>query len=92
MDTESTYTAILDSGAEQESIRLEMIDGSPQRSFTRLADIDGEEVEVVWELEPDDDGFHVYRPVRVEGRDDGSGLVSDDRLTDGGGADAASGD
>ena len=50
MDTESTYTAILDSGAEQESIRLEMIDGSPQRSFTRLADIDGEEVEVVWEL------------------------------------------
>ncbi|QHC69987.1 hypothetical protein [Rathayibacter sp. VKM Ac-2801] len=92
MDTESIYTAILDSGAEQESIRLETVGGEPQRSLTRTADIDGEEVEVVWELEPDDDGFHVYRPVRVEGRDDDSGLVSDDRLTDGGGADAASGD
>lgn len=84
MDT-TTYTAILDSGAEQESIRLELVDGAPQPTITRVADIDGEEVEVVWELEDDDEGFHVYRPTRVEGRDDDSGTVSDENLTDGGG-------
>lgn len=91
MDT-TTYTAILDSGAEQESIRLEYIDGAPQRSLSRTADIDGEEVEVVWELEDDDEGFHVYRPVRVEGRDDDSGAVSDENLTDGSGAGAYAGE
>jgi len=91
MDT-TTYTAILDSGAEQESIRLEYVDGAPQRSLTRTADIDGEEVEVVWELEDDDEGFHVYRPVRVEGRDDDSGAVSDENLTDGSGAGAYAGE
>ena len=90
MDT-TTYTAMLDSGAEQESIRLEFIDGSPQRSLTRVADIDGEEVEVVWELDGEVDGFHVYRPVRVEGRDDDSGEVSDD-LTDGNAAGAYAGE
>ncbi|QHC66274.1 hypothetical protein Q0F99_15490 [Rathayibacter oskolensis] len=88
----TTYTAILDSGAEQESIRLEYVDGAPQPSLTRLADIDGEDVEVVWELEPDDEGFHVYRPVRVAGRDDDSGAVSDENLTDGNGAGAYSGE
>ena len=90
MDT-TTYTAMLDSGAEQESIRLELIDGSPQRSLTRVADIDGEEVEVVWELDGEIDGMHVYRPVRVEGRDDDSGEVSDD-LTDGNAAGAYAGE
>ncbi|MBF4463547.1 MULTISPECIES: hypothetical protein [unclassified Rathayibacter] len=92
MDTDTSYTAILDSGEEQESIRLDLVDGSPQRTVTRVADIDGEEVEVVWELEPDDEGFHVYRPVRVEGRDDDSGEVSDDTLTEGSGADAYAGE
>jgi len=90
MDT-TTYTAILDSGAEQESLRLELVDGAPQPTLTRVADIDGEEVEVVWELDGEVDGFHVYRPVAVDGRDDDSGEVSDD-LTDGGGADAYSGE
>ncbi|NQX12939.1 hypothetical protein HQQ80_15000 [Microbacteriaceae bacterium VKM Ac-2855] len=87
--TDGIYTAVLDSGTEQESIRLELIQGEPQSSITRLADLDGEEVEVVWELDGVLGGAYVYRPLRVEARDDDSGEVGGD-LTSPKGTDAYS--
>ncbi len=63
--TEGVYTAILDSGSTTESIQLEYIEGLPQKSLVRTADVDGEAVDVVWELDPDA-VEPTYRPTEVE--------------------------
>ena len=44
--SDTVYTAILDSGSTSESIELEFIEGLPQKSLVRTADIDGEPAEV----------------------------------------------
>ena len=61
----SIYTAILDSGEEQESVRLEFVDGEPQRELVRTADLDGDEVEITRVLDPDSAGY-VYRPFSLD--------------------------
>jgi hypothetical protein len=48
-----TYTATLDSGDTRETVELELIAGEPQKSIIRTATVNGEEVEEVWELDPD---------------------------------------
>ena len=48
-----TYTATLDSGDSQETVELELIAGEPQKSIIRTANVNGEEVEELWELDPD---------------------------------------
>ena len=63
--TDGVYTAILDSGSNTESIQLEYIEGLPQKSFVREADIDGEAADVLWELDPDA-AEPTYRPVEIE--------------------------
>ena len=55
-----TYTATLDSGDTQETVELELIAGAPQKSIIRTANVDGEEVEEVWQLDPDAPD-HTYR-------------------------------
>jgi hypothetical protein len=63
--SDTVYTAILDSGNGEESIELEFIEGLPQKSLVRTADIGGQAAEVVWELDPDA-AEYTYRPVEVE--------------------------
>ncbi|GGF17330.1 hypothetical protein [Subtercola lobariae] len=63
--SDTVYTAILDSGSTTESIELEFIEGLPQKSLVRTADIDGEPAEVVWELDPDA-AEYTYRPLEIE--------------------------
>ena len=48
-----TYTATLQSGDGSETVELERIAGEPQKSFVRTTTVNGEEVEEVWELDPD---------------------------------------
>jgi hypothetical protein len=48
-----TYTATLDSGDTKETVELELIAGEPQKSIIRTANVNGEEVEEVWQLDPD---------------------------------------
>lgn len=48
-----TYTATLDAGDTQETVELELIAGEPQKSILRTANVNGEEVEELWELDPD---------------------------------------
>ena len=48
-----TYTATLDSGDSKETVELELIAGEPQKSIIRTANVNGEEVEEVWQLDPD---------------------------------------
>lgn len=63
--SDTVYTAILDSGSTTESIELEFIEGEPQKSLVRSADIDGEPAEVVWELDPDA-AEYTYRPIEIQ--------------------------
>ncbi|UFS59709.1 hypothetical protein [Subtercola endophyticus] len=63
--SDTVYTAILDSGSSTESIELEFIEGLPQKSLVRTADIDGEPAEVVWELDPDA-AEYTYRPTEIQ--------------------------
>jgi hypothetical protein len=55
-----TYTATLDSGDSTETVELELIAGEPQKSFLRTVNVNGEDVEEVWELDADAPG-HTYR-------------------------------
>ncbi len=55
-----TYTATLDSGDTKETVELELIAGEPQKSIIRTANIDGEEVDEVWQLDADAPD-HTYR-------------------------------
>jgi hypothetical protein len=48
-----TYTATLDSGDSTETVELELIAGEPQKSIIRTATVNGEEIEELWELDPD---------------------------------------
>jgi hypothetical protein len=48
-----TYTATLDSGDTQETVELELIAGEPQKSIIRTVNVNGAEVEELWELDPD---------------------------------------
>ncbi len=59
---ENTYTATLARGDSTETVELELIQGEPQRSFTRTVDVDGTPVDEVWELDPDAPDY-TYRPV-----------------------------
>jgi hypothetical protein len=48
-----TYTATLDTGDAPETVELELIAGAPQKSFIRTANVNGEDVEELWELDTD---------------------------------------
>lgn len=63
-----TYTATLLGPDSADSVELELIQGEPQRSFTRTVDVNGVQVDEVWELDPDA-GEPTYRPGGFEGRD-----------------------
>ncbi|WP_207456403.1 hypothetical protein [Desertivibrio insolitus] len=56
-----TYTATLDNGQTTETVELELIAGEPQKSFTRASEVNGEEVELLWELDQDSPDY-TYRP------------------------------
>ena len=58
---DNTYTATLARGDSTETVELELIQGEPQRSFTRTVDVDGTPVEEAWELDPDAPDY-TYRP------------------------------
>jgi hypothetical protein len=53
--SDGTYTAKLIDGESTESIELELIAGEPQKSFVRSGTVDGDTVDVVWELDTDAD-------------------------------------
>jgi hypothetical protein len=55
-----TYTATLDSGESSETVELELIGGEPQKSILRTAQVNGEDVEEIWELDPDSPDY-TYR-------------------------------
>lgn len=46
-----TYTAHLMDGDSTETIELDSISGSPQKSIIRMETVEGQEFEKVWELE-----------------------------------------
>ena len=48
-----TYTATLDSGDAKETVELELIAGEPQKSIIRTVNVNGADVEELWELDPD---------------------------------------
>ena len=48
-----TYTATLDSGDTKETVELELIAGEPQKSIIRTANVNGAEVDELWERDPD---------------------------------------
>ncbi len=64
--SESTYTAQLVGRDGTESVELELVAGSPQKSFVRSAGKNKEEM--VWELDPDAEGA-VYRPGGIPSAD-----------------------
>ncbi len=64
---ENTYTATLARGDSTETIELELIQGEPQRSFTRTVDVEGTPVDEVWELDLDGPDY-TYRPGGYEDR------------------------
>jgi hypothetical protein len=68
--SESTYTAHLIGSDATETVRLDLIQGLPQKSFVRASD-DGEGEETVWELVEDgpDEGVHEYREAGRPGAD-----------------------
>jgi len=51
--SDNTYTAKLDDGTSSETVELELIAGEPQKSFVRPSTTDGEQSDVVWQLDPD---------------------------------------
>ena len=48
---ENTYTANLVRGDSSETVELELIQGEPQRAFTRSVEVNGESLDEVWELD-----------------------------------------
>jgi hypothetical protein len=63
-----TYTATLDNGQTTETVELELIAGEPQKSFARASTVNGEEIELVWELDlgaPE----YTYRPQSLANHD-----------------------
>jgi hypothetical protein len=64
---ENRYTATLARGDSTETVELELIQGEPQRSFTRTVDVEGSSVDEVWELDPDGPDY-TYRPGGFEDR------------------------
>ncbi len=48
--SDEKYTATL-VGAEEKTVELDLIQGLPQKSFTRKTTVDGDEVELTWELD-----------------------------------------
>jgi hypothetical protein len=65
---DNTYTATLANGETSETLELELIQGEPQKTITRTVDVDGEQVEEIWELDLGSPDF-TYRPGGYEGRD-----------------------
>lgn len=65
---DNTYTATLADGERTDTVELELIQGEPQRTFTRSVDVDGEQVDELWELDLDAPEY-TYRPGGYEGRD-----------------------
>ncbi|MCU1571316.1 MAG: hypothetical protein JWR33_2057 [Naasia sp.] len=65
---ENMYTATLDGGEGTETLELELIQGQPQKTITRSTEVDGEQVEEIWQLDPDAPDY-TYRPGGYEGRD-----------------------
>ncbi len=64
---ENTYTATLARGDSTETVELELIQGEPQRSFTRTVEVGGASVDEVWELDLDGPDY-TYRPGGFEDR------------------------
>lgn len=68
-----TYTAHLFDGESEETIELDLIAGAPQKSILRTEDVDGQQADVVWELESGSDPAS-YRRAQSEGYGEG-GIV-----------------
>jgi hypothetical protein len=64
---DNTYTATLAGGDQTDSIELEFIQGEPQRTLTRSVNVEGEQVDEVWELDLDAPEY-TYRPGGYEDR------------------------
>ncbi|HEY8589307.1 MAG TPA: hypothetical protein VIL55_07135 [Naasia sp.] len=62
-----TYTATLQGPDSTDSVELELIQGAPQRTFTRTVEVNGAQVDEVWELDPDE-AEPTYRPGGYEDR------------------------
>jgi hypothetical protein len=68
--TDDTYTATLIGSDGSQTVELEFINGLPQKSFVRPTggETADDTEEVVWELDPDADGFE-YRSAGIPGAD-----------------------